>query len=202
MAAQERITIRLYNIIIIIMGNPRSGGARQRSPMGREPEEFEQKLIEIKRVTRVQKGGKRMRFRALVVIGDRKGRVGYGMGKGVDVTQAIAKATTAAKKRVITLSLRRDSIPHAVRMKYKSSSLYMKPAPRGTGIKAGGAIRQVLEVGGVGNVVAKMLGSANKTNNVKATFEALKSLAAIAPRYGLRPSPKRETKIETLLVTS
>ena len=160
----------------------------------REPEEFEQKLIEIRRVTRVQKGGKRMRFRALVVIGDRKGRVGYGMGKGADVAQAIAKATTAAKKRVITLSLRRDSIPHPVRIKFKSSSLYMKPAPRGTGIKAGGAIRQVLEVGGVGNVVAKMLGSGNKTNNVKATFAALQSLATVPPRYAQRFRPSQEKR--------
>lgn len=161
---------------------PSRGGFHKREERG-EPEEFEQKLIEIKRVTRVQKGGKRMRFRALVVIGDRKGRVGYGMGKGADVSSAIAKATTAAKKRVITIPLRRDSIPHAILVKYKSSSLLLKPAPRGTGIKAGGAVRQVLAVGGIGNVVAQMLGSANKTNNVKAAIEALQRLAAQAPRF-------------------
>jgi len=163
---------------------PPRGGGQRRDAGKREPEEFEQKLIEIKRVTRVQKGGKRMRFRALVVIGDRKGRVGYGMGKGLDVTQAITKATASAKKRVIVVSLRRASIPHPVRYSYKASSLYMKPAPRGTGIKAGGAIRQVLDVAGVGNVVAKMLGSGNKTNNVKATYEALRSLATKPPRFG------------------
>ncbi|MEW6611093.1 MAG: 30S ribosomal protein S5 [Patescibacteria group bacterium] len=152
----------------------RSSSLRERGT--REPEEFEQKLIEIKRVTRVQKGGKRMRFRALVAIGDRKGRVGYGLGKGADVSQAIAKATTAAKKRVITVPLVNETIPHAVRMRYKAAAIYVKPAPKGTGIIAGGAIRQVLMVSGIANAVAKMLGSENKVNNVKLTIKALQSL--------------------------
>lgn len=117
-----------------------------------------------------------MRFRALVVLGDRKGRVGYGLGKGADVTQAIAKATNAAKKRIITIPIVEETIPHPVRMRYKAASIMLKPAPKGTGIIAGGAIRPVLLVSGVGNVVAKMLGSSNKVNNVKLTIMALQSL--------------------------
>ena len=123
------------------MGLPRRGNNPRRDAQRREPEEFEQKLIEIKRVTRVQKGGKRMRFRALVVLGDRKGRVGWGLGKGADVTQAIAKATTAAKKRIIIVPIVRETIPHPVRLRFKAASLFLKPAPKGTGIIAGGAVR-------------------------------------------------------------
>lgn len=164
----------------MFMVQPRRSNTRERE--AREPEEFEQKLIEIRRVTRVQKGGKRMRFRALVAIGDHKGRVGYGLGKGADVSQAIAKATTAAKKRVITIPLVKETIPHAVRLRYKAASIYLKPAPKGTGIIAGGAIRQVLMVSGVANAVAKMLGSENKVNNVKLTIKALQSLKS-KPRY-------------------
>ena len=117
-----------------------------------------------------------MRFRALVVLGDRKGRVGYGLGKGADVAQAIAKATSAAKKEIITIPIVHETIPHPVRMRYKAASLILKPAPRGTGIIAGGSIRPVLLVSGVGNAVAKMLGSSNKVNNVKLTIKALQSL--------------------------
>ena len=162
------------------MVQPRRSNTRERE--AREPEEFEQKLIEIRRVTRVQKGGKRMRFRALVAIGDHKGRVGYGLGKGADVSQAIAKATTAAKKRVITIPLVRETIPHAVRLRYKAAVIYLKPAPKGTGIIAGGAIRQVLMVSGVANAVAKMLGSENKVNNVKLTIRALQQLKITLPK--------------------
>lgn len=150
--------------------NPRKDSSR------REPEEFEQKLIEIRRVTRVQKGGKRMRFRALVVLGDHKGRVGYGLGKGADVTKAIAKAAITAKKNIINVTIVNETIPHPVRLHFKAASLYLKPAPKGTGIIAGGAIRSVLLVSGVGNAVAKMLGSGNKVNNVKLTIMALQSL--------------------------
>ena len=142
----------------------------------REKREFDQKVVEVKRVTRVVAGGKRMRFRALVVIGDRKGRVGMGLKKGVDVAESVNKAINQAKKNMITLPLVNETIPHEVNMKYKSSKLIMKPARPGSGVIAGGAIRSVMDLAGVKNVVSKMLGSSNKVNNVKAVFKAFQSM--------------------------
>lgn len=135
--------------------------------------EFEQKVIEVARVTRVVKGGKRMRFRALVVIGDKKGRVGVGVRKGVDVSEAMNKAVNSAKKNMVTIPLYNDTIPHEIKLKYKSSVVFLKPARPGTGVIAGGAIRQVLDMVGVKNVLSKMIGSSNKINNVMATYMAL-----------------------------
>ena len=148
--------------------NPREAGAQAR--------EFDQKLVEVKRVTRVVAGGKRMRFRALVVIGDHKGKIGIGLKKGMDVTEAINKAVNAAKKSMITVPIVNDTIPHEVNIKYKSSKLLMRPARPGTGVIAGGAVRSVLDLAGVKNVISKMIGSNNKTNNVRAAFEAFKSM--------------------------
>lgn len=142
----------------------------------REPREFDQKVVEVKRVTRVVAGGKRMRFRALVVIGDHKGRVGIGLKKGVDVAESVNKAVNAAKKSMITLPLVGDTIPHEVKIKYKSSQLLMMPARPGTGVIAGGAVRSVLDMAGVKNVISKMLGSSNKVNNVRAVYEAFKKM--------------------------
>lgn len=135
--------------------------------------DFEQKVIEIKRVTRVVAGGKRMRFRALVVIGDKKGRVGVGLRKGADVTEAVNKAVNSAKKTMVSVLLNDGTIPHEMKFKYKSSVIFLKPAKPGTGVIAGGAIRQVLDIVGVKNVLSKMLGSSNKVNNVMATYLAL-----------------------------
>ena len=138
----------------------------------RDRNEFDQKVVEVKRVTRVVAGGKRMRFRALVVIGDHKGKVGMGLKKGADVSESVNKAVNAAKKNMITLPLVNGTIPHGLNVKYKSSQLMLKPAKPGTGVIAGGAARQVFELSGVKNVVCKMLGSNNKVNNVKAVFAA------------------------------
>lgn len=117
-----------------------------------------------------------MRFRALTVIGNRKGRVGFGVAKGADVAGATGKATTQARKALLTVPLREDTIPHVVLAKFGASQVLLKPAPKGTGVKAGGAVRIVLELAGVPNVVSKILGSSNKINNVKATFAALRML--------------------------
>lgn len=122
-----------------------------------------------------------MRFRVLSVIGNRKGRVGFGIGKGVDVAGATAKAVAQARKSLITVPLVFDTIPHAVHSKFAAATLLLKPAPKGSGIKAGGSVRQVLDLAGVPNVVSKMLGSSNKINNVKATFVALRQLK-VAPK--------------------
>ncbi len=146
----------------------------------RERSEFDQKVVEVKRVTRVMAGGKRMRFRALVVIGDRKGRVGVGLKKGMDVSGSVEKAVNAAKKSLITLPLVNETIPHQLKIKYKSSVLSLMPAKPGTGVIAGGAVRSVMELAGVKNIVSKMLGSNNKVNNVKAIFEAFRQMKSKA----------------------
>jgi small subunit ribosomal protein S5 len=153
---------------------------KQSSPRGsrvpREPREFDQDIIDIARVTRVVAGGKRMRFRACVVIGDRKGRVGYAVAKGADVSLAVNKSVTAAKKHLMHVPIVNDTIPHFVYAKFGAAQVLLKPAPAGTGVIAGGPIRAVVELAGIRNVVTKMLRSRNKINNVKATFAALATL--------------------------
>lgn len=147
----------------------RDGGERERR-------EFDQKVVEVKRVTRVVAGGKRMRFRALVVIGDHKGKVGMGLKKGMDVAESVNKAVAQAKKNMVTLPLVNETIPHQVKIKYKSSQLIMIPAKPGTGVIAGGAVRSVMDLAGVKNIISKMIGSSNKVNNVKAVFKAFSSM--------------------------
>ncbi len=143
----------------------------------REKKEYDQKMIDLARVTRVMAGGKRMSFRACIVIGDHKGRVAYGVAKGKDVQLAIGKAVRAAEKDWFNVKLTKTgTIPHEVRLKFKSAQVMLKPAPPGTGLKAGGALRSVLELAGVQNIVAKQLGAKNKVNNVKAIFKALEQL--------------------------
>ncbi len=148
--------------------------------------EFDQKVVEVTRVTRVVAGGKRMRFRALVVIGDHKGRVGMGLKKGMDVAESVNKAVNQAKKNMITLPLVNETIPHEVTMKYKASKLMMRPARPGSGVIAGGAVRSVMELAGVKNVVSKMMGSANKVNNIKAVFKAFQTMKSKEELESLR----------------
>jgi small subunit ribosomal protein S5 len=159
-------------------GNDRSGGFRRRSSEPRVPSEFEEKVLEVNRVTRVVKGGKRMRFRALVVIGDRKKRVAFGLGKAADVTTAVAKAVAAAKKDMLNVYLHKGTLPYRVIGIHKSAEVLIKPATPGTGLIAGGAVRTVLELAGVQDAVAKMLGSANKISNVMASMDALRQLTS------------------------
>lgn len=138
--------------------------------------EFDSKVVEITRVTRVVAGGKRMRFRALVVVGDRNSKVGVGVRKGTDVAEAVGKATNAARKNMIFVPIISGTIPHAVINKYGSAKILLKPAKTGSGIIAGGPVRAVVTMAGIRNISSKMLGSSNKISNVRATFEALKSL--------------------------
>ncbi|MBD3251780.1 30S ribosomal protein S5 [Candidatus Uhrbacteria bacterium] len=161
--------------------NDRRGGGRfgkRRDPRADIPEQsdYEEKTLEISRVTRVTAGGKRMRFRALGIVGNRKGRVGFGLGKGLDVAGATSKAFAQARKSLITIPMKNETIPHEIVMKFGSAKVLLKPAPKGTGVKAGGAVRQVLEIAGIPNIVAKIMGSPNKVNNVKATIKALSEL--------------------------
>ncbi|MDP2684110.1 MAG: 30S ribosomal protein S5 [bacterium] len=158
----------------------------RRSHDQKQKDEFDQKLIDIARVTRVMAGGKRMSFRACVVIGDRKGRVSSGLRKGADVSIAINKAVRAAKKKIIKVNIVNDTIPCEIREKFGAARVLLKPAPKGTGVIAGGAVRIVLELAGIKNVVSKMLGSHNKINNVNATIKALENLKDVKQLRELR----------------
>lgn len=155
------------------------GQGRPRGPRGAGPEEekqFDERVVHIDRVARVVKGGRRFRFRALVVIGDHKNKVGIGSAKGADVTAAVAKAVDVAKKNMVTLSLYKGTIPHEATAKVGGAHILIMPASPGTGLIAGGVVRTVLEVGGVSNVLSKSLGSTNKTNTAYATVAALQTL--------------------------
>ena len=155
---------------------PQKNSKRFPKKNAREQDEFEQKVIEITRVTRVQAGGKRMRFRACVVVGDKKGKVGMGVSKGADVASAVNKAITLAKKNLFKVKIVDDSIPHRMLEKNCGAQVLLKPASQGRGIIAGGPVRAVLELSGIKNVVSKMLGSKNKISNVRATVQALKKM--------------------------
>lgn len=168
------------------MNDKKGKNTNRRRPDNRKKDEFDQKLIDIARVTRVMAGGKRMSFRACVVIGDRKGRVATGLRKGADVSIAINKAVRAAKKDIIKVNMINDTIPGEIREKFGASRVLLKPAPKGTGVIAGGAVRTVLELAGVKNVVSKMLGSHNKINNVQATIKALGKLKDVKQLKELR----------------
>lgn len=149
------------------------GGRGGRGPRrDRVEDEFDQRVVELARVTRVMAGGKRMRFRALVVLGNKKGRVGVGLAKGADVSLAVEKAATKARKSLVQVPLKNGTFPHEITVKYKSARVMLKPARVGTGIIAGGPVRVVLEMAGVPNVVSKTLGSPNKINNIRAVFKA------------------------------
>ncbi|HLB66447.1 MAG TPA: 30S ribosomal protein S5 [Candidatus Saccharimonadales bacterium] len=141
-----------------------------------EEKQFDERVIHVDRVARVVKGGRRFRFRALVVVGDNKSRVGIGTAKGADVTSAITKASEIAKKNMITISMYKDTLPHEAEAKVGGAHVLIMPASSGTGLIAGGAVRIVLEVGGVRNALSKSLGSTNKTNIAYATIKALDSL--------------------------
>jgi len=154
------------------------GGGRFSGRPRREEEkkEFEEKVVAVDRVTRVVKGGRRMRFRALVVIGDKKGRIGYATGKGNEVTVAVNKAVNKAKKGLLTVQILNGTIAHDIIGKSSTTRVLLRKAKKGTGIIAGGSVRIVLELAGYSNIVAKSFGSNNKINNVIATIDGLSSL--------------------------
>lgn len=140
-------------------------------------DEFDTKTLDLARVTRVTGGGKRMSFRAVVVAGDKKGKVGLGIDKGKDVSQAIEKATTRAKKNLLTVTIIKGTIPHQVQAKSGPSVIMLKPQSQGRGLVAGGAVRVICDLAGIKNVSSKILsGSKNKLNNARATMEALRKL--------------------------
>ena len=142
----------------------------------REDSEFDKKLVEVRRVAKVVKGGRTMRFSALVVCGNRNGLVGIGVGKANEVPEAVEKASAAAKKNLISVPIVGTTIPHDVIGKFGSSSVHMFSAPQGTGVIAGGSARAVIELAGIKDIVTKSHGSNNKINGVRATVEGLKML--------------------------
>lgn len=168
------------------------GQGRGRKPrVKREAPEFDQQIIDLARVTRVTEGGKQLNFRVCIVIGDRKGRVGYGVAKGKDVQIAVEKAVNQAKKTMMRIPLIKQTIPHRVEAKYKAAKVMLKPAPQGSGIIAGGATRVILDLAGVPNAAAKMLGNTNnKVTNAKATMKALQSFLPKAQKKAAAASKK------------
>ncbi len=151
------------------MPKPNRGKYRKK-----EKPEFDQQILDLARVTRVTKGGKHLSFRVCVVLGNRKGKVGFGVAKGKDVQIAVEKAVRQAKKNMIVFDTTNDTIPHQITYKFKAATVFLKPAPKGSGIKAGGPVRALLELVGIPNVSAKIMGKTkNKISTVKAVFEAL-----------------------------
>lgn len=163
-------------------GAPQRGGQRggrrddRRAQAPQEPKEFEEVVVNIDRVARVVKGGRRFRFKALVVVGNNKGKVGVGVSKGQDVQTAVAKATDVAKKHLITVPIENGTIPHDIEVKVSGAHVLIKPAAPGTGIIAGGVVRQIIGVTGINNMLSKSLGSTNKVNIAYAVIDALSGL--------------------------
>jgi len=155
--------------------------------------ELKEKLVNLNRVAKVTKGGRTFSFAAIVVVGDGEGTVGYGLGKARDVSECIAKAVDDAKKNLIRVPIYKGTIPHEQKGKYGAGRVFIKPAADGTGVIAGGAMRAVLEIAGVHNVLAKSQGSSNPHNVVKATVDALSRL-----RSPLEVSRQRKITMEKL----
>jgi len=156
--------------------NGRGGRGRRDNRKPREPKEFEDRVVQINRITKVVKGGRKMRFAALVVIGDKKGRVGFGTGKANEVPDAIRKATDNAKKNLITVPMKHGTITHEIVGTYGSGEVFLRPAAEGTGIICGGPVRAVVELAGYSDILSKCIGSRTPINMVRATMDALANL--------------------------
>ena len=158
--------------------SPVQTGRSQRRTFGsrRESHEYDHEVLEISRVVRVVKGGRRFRFRATVIVGNRSGSVGMGIAKSRDVQQAIQKAQAQAMKNVITVTLADGTIPHLVAAKYKGAKVLLKPARPGTGVIAGGTVRMVADIAGITDLVAKRYGSPSRVSNARATLAGLAQL--------------------------
>lgn len=173
------------------MADTQTTGRRMRRPdMVPEEKQFDERTLHIDRVARVVKGGRRFRFRALVVVGDRKHKVGIGSAKGADVTGAVTKATEVAKKHLVEVPLYKGTLPHETEAKVSGAHILLMPASAGTGLIAGGAVRTILEVAGVKNALSKSLGSSNKTNTAYATLSALQTLVPAKQWITAKPVAK------------
>ncbi len=139
-------------------------------------DEFEEKIVQVNRVSKKTKGGNKIGFSVLAVVGDKKGKVGIGLGKGMDVSSAIKKGVILARKHLIEVPIVNGTIPFEVRLKLGAAMVLLKPAPKGSGVIAGGAVRSVVSAAGIANISSKVLGTKNQASNVYATIEALKRL--------------------------
>lgn len=175
-------------------GDRRPRRQNDRVQMPREEKIFEEYVINIDRVARVVKGGRRFRFKALVAVGDNKSRVGIGVSKGADVQSAVAKATDVAKKNMVTIPIANATIPHDVEVKVSGARVLLKPAAPGTGVIAGGVVRSIIGLTGIHNLLSKSLGSTNKVNNAYATIEALRQLVPADQWLNAPKAKKAEAK--------
>ena len=160
-----------------------------------DAQEFEEKVVQVSRVSKKTKGGNKIGFSVLVVVGDKNGKVGVGLGKGPDVLSSIKKASRRAKKQMFKLPLIEGTIPFPVHIKRGAARLMLKPAPKGTGVIAGGSVRAVVEAAGVHNIVSKIMGSSNKASNVYATFEALRKVKTMAELKGIKFEEKQANPV-------
>ncbi len=176
-------------------GRDNSRGRSRGGRDGRQKDDMEQRILEIARVTRVMAGGKRMSFRACVAVGDKKGNVGVGLGKGSDVTMAINKAVNKAKKTMVNVPIVKDTIPHTILHKFGAALILLKPARVGRGVISGGVTRMVLELAGIKNITSKNLGSKSKINNARCVVEALANLRRSEPKEG--KSESKQAKVVT-----
>jgi small subunit ribosomal protein S5 len=167
-------------------GNRDGGGPRRDEPRQREQSEWEEKIIQVRRVTKVVKGGKKLSFRAVVAVGNGKGQVGIGVGKAAEVISAIQKGVVDARKSLVKVPLVGTTIPHQIMGKTGSSRIMLRPAAKGTGVIAGGAARAILELAGVGDVLSKSLGSRAPLNVARATVNGLSSLRTFEEAARLR----------------
>lgn len=158
--------------------NNRNNNNRRQDRSNQPVSEYEEKIVHIRRVSKKTKGGNKMGFTALVVVGDRKGKVGVGLGKAPDVSSAIRKGSTYARKHLITVPIIDGTIPHEIFIKNGAAKIMLKPAPKGSGVIAGGAVRAVVEAAGVLSISSKVLGTNNKASNVQATLFGLSMLTA------------------------
>jgi len=166
----------------------RQGGNKRSMTKNRRPDkrpaqsEFEQGIIDLARVTRVMAGGKRMRFRACIVIGNKKGKIGIGLAKGADVTLAINKAVNQAKKQMIDIQITNGTIAHSIQHKWGAAEILLRPAKKGRGIICGGVMRTIMEMAGIHNVTGKIMGTNNKVSNAKCIMEALSKIKQVKVR--------------------
>ena len=168
-----------------------------RTETKREPQEFEEKVIQVSRVSKKTKGGNKMGFSVLMVVGDKKGRVGVGLGKAKDVQAAVKKGVKKAKKRLITVPMNGTTIPFKVIVKNGAGIVMLKPAPKGSGVIAGGPIRAVVEAAGIRDISSKILGSSNQASSVYATFEALKEIEKIVKLKGITLKSVAQAEVES-----
>ena len=157
----------------------RPNNSNNRNSRDNRDKEFEERVIQVSRVSKKTKGGNRIGFSVLMVVGDKKSRVGVGLGKAPDVLSAIKKGVRRAKKHLVTVPLKGTTIPHDIRVKFGAAEVLLKPAPAGSGVIAGGAVRSVVEAAGIKDISSKVLGTRNQATNVYCTMKALKLLKGV-----------------------